>query len=101
MHIMSSKHREGPHNHQHTTPKPRQDPLTSPTPNTSRPILRHMLIHTMCRSCLGSGTRVDIYAHTTYGRIGVKVWVYKGDVMPTRNDVTEATLTADLATVGD
>lgn len=68
MHIMSSKHREGPHNHQHTTPKPRQDPLTSPTPNTSRPILRHMLIHTMCRSCLGSGTRVDIYAHTTYGQ---------------------------------
>jgi hypothetical protein len=29
------------------------------------------------------------------------VWVYKGDVMPTRNDVTEASLTADLATVGD
>jgi small subunit ribosomal protein S3 len=42
-----------------------------------------------------------VHAHTTYGRIGVKVWVYKGDVMPTRNDVTEASLTADLATVGD
>jgi small subunit ribosomal protein S3 len=42
-----------------------------------------------------------VHAHTTYGRIGVKVWVYKGDVMPTRNDVTEATLTADLATAGD
>ena len=23
-----------------------------------------------------------VHAHTTYGRIGVKVWVYKGDVMP-------------------
>ncbi|MBE3519834.1 MAG: 30S ribosomal protein S3 [Firmicutes bacterium] len=23
-------------------------------------------------------------AHTTYGRIGVKVWVYKGDVLPSR-----------------
>ena len=21
-------------------------------------------------------------AHTTYGRIGVKVWVYKGEVLP-------------------
>jgi len=27
-----------------------------------------MLIHTMCRSCLGNGTRVDIYAHSTYGQ---------------------------------
>lgn len=23
-------------------------------------------------------------AHTTYGRIGVKVWIYKGDVLPSR-----------------
>lgn len=23
-------------------------------------------------------------AHTTYGRIGVKVWIYKGEVLPTR-----------------
>ena len=38
-----------------------------------------------------------VHAHTTYGRIGVKVWVYKGDVMPERKAVTEATLTADLA----
>ncbi|MGH2533685.1 MAG: 30S ribosomal protein S3 [Thermomicrobiales bacterium] len=38
-----------------------------------------------------------VHAHTTYGRIGVKVWVYKGDVMPERAPVTEATLTADLA----
>jgi small subunit ribosomal protein S3 len=38
-----------------------------------------------------------VHAHTTYGRIGVKVWVYKGDVLPARKPVTEATLTADLA----
>ena len=38
-----------------------------------------------------------VHAHTTYGRIGVKVWVYKGDVLPERRPVTEATLSADLA----
>lgn len=39
-----------------------------------------------------------VHAHTTYGRIGVKVWVYKGEVMPERrNEVTEASLTAELA----
>jgi small subunit ribosomal protein S3 len=42
-----------------------------------------------------------VHAHTTYGRIGVKVWVYKGDVMPQRDEITEATLTADLANAGD
>jgi small subunit ribosomal protein S3 len=42
-----------------------------------------------------------VHAHTTYGRIGVKVWVYKGDVMPQRNEVTAATLSADLANTGD
>lgn len=43
-----------------------------------------------------------VHAHTTYGRIGVKVWVYKGDVMPkASNNVTEASLTADLASTGD
>ena len=25
-----------------------------------------------------------VHAHTTYGRIGVKVWVYHGDVLPER-----------------
>jgi len=40
-----------------------------------------------------------VHAHTTYGRIGVKVWVYSGDVIPERRPVTEATLTADLATI--
>ncbi len=39
-----------------------------------------------------------VHAHTTYGRIGVKVWVYKGEVLPkARNEVTEASLTAELA----
>ena len=42
-----------------------------------------------------------VHARTTYGRIGVKVWVYKGDVLPTRGEATEATLTADLANAGD
>lgn len=26
----------------------------------------------------------QVHAHTTYGRIGVKVWIYKGDVIPVR-----------------
>ncbi len=43
----------------------------------------------------------SVHAHTTYGRIGVKVWVYKGDKLPTRDEVTEASLTADLANAGD
>ena len=28
-------------------------------------------------------------AHTTYGRIGVKVWTYKGDILPYRLDTDE------------
>jgi small subunit ribosomal protein S3 len=44
-----------------------------------------------------------IHAHTTYGRIGVKVWVYKGDVMPEARKSSEASLAADLLAmpVGD
>lgn len=42
-----------------------------------------------------------VHAHTTYGRIGVKVWVYKGDVIPQKGEVTEASLSADLASAGD
>jgi small subunit ribosomal protein S3 len=38
-----------------------------------------------------------VHAHTTYGRIGVKVWVYNGDVLPERTPVTAESLTADLA----
>jgi small subunit ribosomal protein S3 len=40
-----------------------------------------------------------VHAHTTYGRIGVKVWVYKGEILPERAPVTAATLTADLAAI--
>ena len=29
-------------------------------------------------------------AKTTYGRIGVKVWIYKGQVLPTAKKVVEA-----------
>ncbi len=32
----------------------------------------------------------QVHAHTTYGRIGVKVWVYRGDVMPERKAPREA-----------
>ncbi|MGD9713252.1 MAG: 30S ribosomal protein S3 [Thermomicrobiales bacterium] len=44
-----------------------------------------------------------IHAHTTYGRIGVKVWVYKGDVMPEARANAAASLAADLLAmpVGD
>ena len=27
----------------------------------------------------------QVHAHTTYGRIGVKVWIYRGDLAPIRN----------------
>jgi len=30
-----------------------------------------------------------VEAHTTYGRIGVKVWIYKGEVLPTKQKKTE------------
>ncbi len=32
----------------------------------------------------------QVHAHTTYGRIGVKVWVYRGDIMPERKAPREA-----------
>jgi len=28
-------------------------------------------------------------AHTTYGQIGIKVWIYKGEIMPTKRKVKE------------
>jgi small subunit ribosomal protein S3 len=37
----------------------------------------------------------QVHAHTTYGRIGVKVWIYRGDVVPQRNPQQPA-----VATVG-
>ncbi len=44
-----------------------------------------------------------VHAHTTYGRIGVKVWVYKGDVLPEAKVSPEVSLAADLLAmpVGD
>ena len=32
----------------------------------------------------------QVHAHTTYGRIGVKVWIYRGDVAPERQVPREA-----------
>src|SRR4051794_33154680 len=32
----------------------------------------------------------QVHAHTTYGRIGVKVWIYRGDVQPTRTPARDA-----------
>jgi small subunit ribosomal protein S3 len=36
----------------------------------------------------------QVHAHTTYGRIGVKVWIYRGDVIPERHAPPEAAATA-------
>jgi small subunit ribosomal protein S3 len=36
----------------------------------------------------------QVHAHTTYGRIGVKVWVYRGDIMPERQAPHAAATTA-------
>ncbi len=30
-------------------------------------------------------------AHTTFGRIGVKAWIYKGEVLPERKERSETT----------
>jgi len=32
----------------------------------------------------------QVHAHTTYGRIGVKVWIYRGDIIPERHAPREA-----------
>jgi small subunit ribosomal protein S3 len=32
----------------------------------------------------------QVHAHTTYGRIGVKVWIYRGDIAPERTTPREA-----------
>ncbi len=31
-------------------------------------------------------------ADTTYGKLGVKVWIYKGEVLPTKNEMKEETV---------
>jgi len=35
----------------------------------------------------------QVHAHTTYGRVGVKVWIYRGDVIGALTPGSEATLT--------
>lgn len=32
-----------------------------------------------------------VEAHTTYGRIGIKVWIYKGEILPPRPGQEEPT----------
>ncbi|MGZ3641066.1 MAG: 30S ribosomal protein S3 [Candidatus Limnocylindrales bacterium] len=36
----------------------------------------------------------QVHAHTTYGRIGVKVWIYRGDVLPEKQAPREAAVVA-------
>ena len=36
----------------------------------------------------------QVHAHTTYGRIGVKVWIYRGDILPERTAPREPVTTA-------
>jgi len=36
----------------------------------------------------------QVHAHTTYGRIGVKVWIYRGDVAPVRAAASQPALAA-------
>jgi small subunit ribosomal protein S3 len=36
----------------------------------------------------------QVHAHTTYGRIGVKVWIYRGDIIPERHAPHEAAAAA-------
>jgi small subunit ribosomal protein S3 len=36
-------------------------------------------------------------AHTTFGRIGVKVWIYKGDALGSRTEREQAAATARAA----
>jgi small subunit ribosomal protein S3 len=40
----------------------------------------------------------QIHAHTTYGRIGVKVWIYRGDINPERAIPREPGLAAQAGT---
>jgi small subunit ribosomal protein S3 len=38
----------------------------------------------------------QVHAHTTYGRIGVKVWIYRGDIAPVRSSVPTPAQTAQV-----
>jgi small subunit ribosomal protein S3 len=39
----------------------------------------------------------QVHAHTTYGRIGVKVWVYRGDILPERTAPREPAVAGGTA----
>jgi small subunit ribosomal protein S3 len=39
----------------------------------------------------------QVHAHTTYGRIGVKVWIYRGDMTPVRSLTPQPAATAGQA----
>jgi small subunit ribosomal protein S3 len=41
----------------------------------------------------------QVHAHTTYGRIGVKVWIYRGDIAPERT-IARDVAAAQAAAVG-
>jgi small subunit ribosomal protein S3 len=38
-------------------------------------------------------------AHTTFGRIGIKVWIYKGEILPELKELEVEEIPAELATV--
>jgi small subunit ribosomal protein S3 len=40
-------------------------------------------------------------AHTTYGRIGVKVWIYKGNILPYKPQTDDKALREAALAVGD
>ena len=42
----------------------------------------------------------QVHAHTTYGRIGVKVWIYRGDIAPERTAAARAPAQARAAVGG-
>ena len=42
----------------------------------------------------------QVHAHTTYGRIGVKVWVYRGEIMPERTIARDVAAAAAAAGTG-
>ncbi len=42
----------------------------------------------------------QVHAHTTYGRIGVKVWIYRGDIAPERTAPREPAQPATTAAAG-
>ena len=50
--------------------------LKSPAPKAT------MTVPSRCRLCAPTSTTALLRRSTTYGRIGVKVWIYKGQVLP-------------------